>query len=515
MTQTTLEHPAKTEPSPPFPGLIAVFARWSNQFDQLLARDRVWGGAVVAVLVLQLTLIFTHRPCRDEWQSLQLALQSPTLIQLFDNLHYEGHPPLWYMILRATAAVVPIYWVLPSVAAVLAVITQLAILLRAPFIRADRFLLSTGTFVLFEDFVVSRGMTLGVTCIILAMVLRQSRWKWLFLMIMPLCDFLFGVFSVLLIGCVWRDKRLWWPGLMGYAICGLIAAKSVMPAHDMVQAIPLQGFAHDLSNYGHFLSTLLIPFQTVGGNVQWNGEAPLNLAAIAGPIFVWFAYRETRANPFYLLLFMSFLLLTLVFSVAVYPLHIRHLTLIALLLVCIKWREVEDGMAVSAPFHAWLAVGSVCGLSVAALSFAVPFDTDAAAAQYIVDHKLTDKRWIAFPEYTAQGVMARTGMEFERPYDGCTHSFNRWNYRMAIKDAPHLATFLRGYIQQHGRSYLLSNRAMRFPSALLKPLAYVPAGYDGEKYFLYVVGADKPQRATRAPRCAPDRVPLTSQYRLR
>lgn len=112
----------------------AVAAAWNRRFeraDAWLAAPSRWWPLVLGVLALQVALILAHRPWVDEWQALEIAVQSPSLANLFHNIRYEGHPPLWYLLLRALAAPLPDpAWALPLAALVLALPIQAIILGR-------------------------------------------------------------------------------------------------------------------------------------------------------------------------------------------------------------------------------------------------------------------------------------------------------------------------------------------------------------------------------------------------
>jgi hypothetical protein len=43
----------------------------------------------------------------DKWQALLIAVQSPDIAELLENLRYEGHPPLWHLLLRGIASPLP------------------------------------------------------------------------------------------------------------------------------------------------------------------------------------------------------------------------------------------------------------------------------------------------------------------------------------------------------------------------------------------------------------------------
>lgn len=470
--------------------------------------DPIWFAAIGLLAVLQLSLIVTHRPWLDEWQALQIAVQSPSLSDLLTNLRYEGHPPLWYLILRGTASFLPIPWVLPSVAAAFALAGQAALLFASPFSRFDRLCIAFGEFVLFEYFTVSRSLTIGACALLLAMTLRRSRWAWLPIALLPMCDFLFGVLSCGLIALLRRDDRLWLPGLALWLISGAVAAWSVSPAPDMVTALAPHGAA-GLFYFIDRLGVLLVPVQTVSNVISWNGTLPFGIGIVAGPLFLWFSYRQLRHDLWHVALFGGFVLICLVFSLAVYPLQTRHLTLIALFLILLAWRSRRDGATGDLAFRAWLAIGALCGLATAAVNLARPFDTAELAARYIRQHGLTEKHWLVFPESRAQGVSAITGIEFHRIERQCMQSFVRWDRGPTITSYDALEASLRAVTRRYGRVYLLSDFRPRLPADLARPLATFPPGYDGQAYYLTLVGPHSPETSLRPPPCPPRRRRLT------
>lgn len=480
------------------------------RFDLILARadtalrqPGVWFASIAFVVVLQAVLIFSHHPWLDEWQALQIALQSPTPGALMRNLRYEGHPPLWYLALRLTAFVVPTYHVLPAVAAVCAAATQAVILTRAPFPRLLRLALSLHAFVLFEYLTLSRSMTLGVACAVAAVALRHSRWRWLPIALLPFCDFLFGVISVVLVTLAARDRTLWWPGVALWIVCASLSAWSVVPAPDMVQALKLEGLAFDLSQHFQRLGVLLVPWQTVDNAIQWNGIPPLRLGVVSGPLFVWFAWRQTRHDAVAAAAMVAVLALTTVFSVAVYPLHTRHLSLVALILILLKWHGADRGAVPDRWFAAWLLTGAACGLAVAAINLTRPFDTAHLAAEYIRRHDLQSKHWLVWPESRAQGISAMLGIEVERMERDCSVSFVRWNYTDSFTDWPDVEAELRRLVRLRGRSYLVSDNPIALPRDLAVPVAAIPAGYDGYAYYITLIGPNAADMHVAVPPCVP------------
>ena len=91
--------------------------------------------ALAALVALQITLILTHVAWRDELQAVMLAEHSPSLAALFANLHYEGHPALWYLLLRALSPLGSAPTTLKIVQLCVALAT---IALSGPALRSDR-----------------------------------------------------------------------------------------------------------------------------------------------------------------------------------------------------------------------------------------------------------------------------------------------------------------------------------------------------------------------------------------
>lgn len=493
-----------TEIALPAPGTIAA-GSWSAALDRVLARPACWAAAVLAVVAVQLTLTFGHRPWLDEYQALQIALQSPDLAGLLGNLRYEGHPPLFYLLLRGVAALVPVALVLPVTAAAFGFVTQATILVRAPFARAERLALATSAFVFFEYNTLSRSLTLGVALLLLAFAFRDRRAGWIALALLPMADFLFGVLSLVVLAIRWRERRWWWPGVAAWAAIGLLAAWTVRPAADMVPAFLPGDAAFELGAWLNNLSILLLPIQTLDGRLAWNGPLPFGLASLAGPLFVVFGLRTLRGDPFHLALWSGFLALTLAFSLFAYPLAIRHLSLLALLLILLVWRSREREDAIPRPVRWWFAALSACGLLSAGIALTRPFDTATEAAAEIRRLGLTQAHWIAFPDSRGQGVAALTGIAFQKLGRDCLQQFVRWNYRSPIRRGPQLERALQELAAGYGRLHLLTD----FPvdgavsHSVVRRLAHIPAGYDDQPFYLYVVRPDLPETTRRPAACVP------------
>jgi hypothetical protein len=485
---------------------------WFARADAVLAHDRVWLLAVALTLALQTLLTALHRPWLDEWQALQLAVQSPHVSDLMFSLRYEGHPPLWYLILRALAAWFPDpVYALPVAALLIAIPVQAAILFGAPFSRAERLMIALSEFVLFEYLTLSRSLTLGVAVMLaIALVWPRRRLVWLLIAILPLCDFLFGVVSVLFAALLWRERRVFGPFVVLWLVCGVFAAWSVRPMPDIVTALATRGLGQDIPAWLAKMGTLGLPLQWQSLQPGWNAPPP---GLLRGPALVGFmavACVELRNSRASLAAFGAFVVVLLVFSLAVYPLAIRHLSLAALLLIVLVWRLALQGGTRSVWWRAWLLVLALCGLFTATIALIEPFDTAPEAAAMIERMGLRDKTWVPFPQSAGQDIAALDSIVFERLSQHCSEDFVRWN--VADDHAIHTFADLRARlvrkVQADGRFYLLTTYDLAEDQPLVHRIAAVPPGYDRENYYLFMIGENRPEARPHALLCNGRHPPL-------
>jgi hypothetical protein len=483
-------------------------ARLLRQWDAALHAGGSWPIAVAALAVLQLTLIFTHEPWLDEYQAVQIAVQAPDIPTLLHWLRYEGHPPLWYFLLRGLAYLMDPLWALPAAAALCALVTQGCILFASPFQRIERLLIASSHFVLFEHLTVSRSLSLGAAALFAAMAVWRSRALWIAIAILPLCDFLFGAMSLALVALKFRERAIWWPGALLWLACGVLAAWSVIPAGDAFPALSARGPVVELAFWSRNMGNLLVPLQ--GHTLpQWNSSPFFLLAPWGWAAFILFAWVQTDRDRWHRAILMALIGLTFVFSMTVYRLSPRHLMLIALALILFTWRQRASDMRPRAGFQLWIMIAAACGLFTAIINLAGPFDRAPEVSRRIAQAGLQDEHWVVFPISAAQGVSARTGIDFEQFDRKCMQSFIRWNTPNRQITKQELIEYFRREVEEHGRGYLLSNvRFTDIPHDVLEPIMAVPAGYDGQPFYVYVIGRNAPKRSVELAPCVPGRRPF-------
>jgi hypothetical protein len=110
-------------------------------------------------IVLISVTLFRHEPWADEAQAWLLARDSNLFELLFTNLRYEGHPPLWYLILMIPSKILP-YRAISVISAIIAISGVCILLYRSSFPKIIRLLLPFSYFVFYQYGVIARSYVL-------------------------------------------------------------------------------------------------------------------------------------------------------------------------------------------------------------------------------------------------------------------------------------------------------------------------------------------------------------------
>ena len=469
--------------------------------------DAAWAACICAILALQALLIVRHEPFVDEWQALQIAVQSPDLTSLLANLRYEGHPPLWYVALRGLAALVGAHAALPAASLIFGVASQCLILLRAPFPRWLRLAIALGEPILFEYGTISRSYTLGVALTFWAMAAwDRKKVIWLPLGLLPMVDALFGVISLALLLLRYAERRLWWPGVAAWAAVSLLAAWTVIPAADFVPVYPAT--ASPLAGAQLFLlqsSIVMVPFQWSAGP-EWNSLPPHGWFLAFWIPFALLCFDQTRRRPWDRIALLGFVAVFLLLYAFSHTLANRHLMLIGILLIALQWRQSLRGDPIRRFFRIWVAIGAACGVATAAIALATPFDTERQVVKIIDRPDLRGEHWVSAPAQHAQGVSALSGILFEGIGTECMNDFVRWNAATDRGNRLDIEKWVEREAK-NGRFYLVSEFRLPPRSPAIQ-IAHVPPGYDGKPYYVYRVGSDTEPPRRALPRCVPGMIPL-------
>ena len=135
------------------------------------------GLLVLSFLCIGLLNILTHEMWRDELQAWLIAKDSVSIMNLFSNLRYEGHPALWHMCLyfisRFTAQPIAMQFFHLLLAA-----TTIYLFTRfSPFTKLQKILFAFGYFPLYEYATISRNYAMGVLFIFCFCTVFRTRTK--------------------------------------------------------------------------------------------------------------------------------------------------------------------------------------------------------------------------------------------------------------------------------------------------------------------------------------------------
>lgn len=191
----------------------------------------LWFAAVLVLAV-------HHQFWRDEVRALSLALSGSGLLEMVKAVHGEGHPLLWYLLLRIAYAVFGTKQVLPAVALLVATASATLLIWRSPFNLLTIALLLFGYMMLFEYSVMARnyGISMLIMFTIATLYGRYRRHGyWMGVLLFLLINS--NIHSVLiaaafllfwLLDLLQEDGIRWTPALGWVAINCCIAALGVI-----------------------------------------------------------------------------------------------------------------------------------------------------------------------------------------------------------------------------------------------------------------------------------------------
>lgn len=297
-----------------------------------------------------------HVVWRDEVRALTFALHGDSTAAMLRNLHGEGHPALWYLMLRGAHALWPHPQVLLIVAFAVGAAASLLFALRAPFGWPLLAIGLFGRFALYEYTVMARNY--GISMLILYALAwlyprhRDKGWVAGFLLLL-LCNTNFP--SVILAGAFllfWaidlhceapgRWDRRWAALAIGAALAAigviLCAAEVYVPLEDAtsVAAIKHGNPIGALLTGGRYFSALL-PQEIEGGAIL------IMPAVLFGLLWQW------RGNPGAWIAGAAATIGLLCVFAFLYPGSYRHQALLIAFFLTIAWLRADGHGGIRAP----------------------------------------------------------------------------------------------------------------------------------------------------------------------
>jgi hypothetical protein len=151
---------------------------------------RVRLGMFVLWLALIAWFVSGHTFWRDEVRALSLALSGSNMIEMLRAIHGEGHPAIWYLILRSAHDIFPAREVLPAAAAAIGIATMAVFTRYSPFRTIIVAIVLFSFWAGFEYVVVARnyGIAALVMFVIAALYPRIRKTLWFGVLLLLLCN---------------------------------------------------------------------------------------------------------------------------------------------------------------------------------------------------------------------------------------------------------------------------------------------------------------------------------------
>ena len=202
------------------------------------SRDRLIAYAIFTGWLLVVTCAtWNHAVWRDEVRALSKALEGDTVFAMLSSLRAEGHPAVWYLLVRGAYTLVGKPYVLQIVALLVAASSTLLLLSYAPFSWWLKALLLAGNTFLFEYSVMARNYGISMLLLfVLAIAYPRNRDRGILLGVLLFLLANCNAHSILLVGgflLLWftdivaGDRKVW---PRAFRILALNAAIAILGA---------------------------------------------------------------------------------------------------------------------------------------------------------------------------------------------------------------------------------------------------------------------------------------------
>ncbi|WP_126401189.1 hypothetical protein [Blastochloris tepida] len=152
--------------------VVRVAAKRKAEMLRSMLLERLSSRAALVVLLVWVcavgALAFGHVMWRDEVRALSIALSGQNAVEMLSNLRGEGHPAVWYLMLRSAYDVFGRVEVLPVLSLLVAAISVAILLFRSPFPPLVLIFLVFSGFYLSEFSVTARNY--GISALILLVI---------------------------------------------------------------------------------------------------------------------------------------------------------------------------------------------------------------------------------------------------------------------------------------------------------------------------------------------------------
>jgi hypothetical protein len=387
-----------------------------------------------------------HTFWRDETQAWLIARDSPTILSLLHNLRYEGHPPLWHLLLFPLTRLSwnPEWMELPNL--LCAGVAAALVLFSLRMSIAVRVGIAFSYYLLFEYGVITRNYMIGVALLLAATVLatrRETSTPWAIPILLGLAA-LSSLPALILSLCLFGLNLAQNAGLIDiggnphpprtakastllassfFSLCALGSVLSIRPPSDTgvfleIPAFFSSGLREKLVRCGTDLVGAYLPVPEVTSQF-WNSSffhflSPALVALLGWGLLVAFAlYLKRPAARYFFLIGSVLLLLQLIVSWRAWMRNVGWLFIclvLALLLEHAKLGSIDTD-AERSTWRTWLLavilvsqVGS--GLFALAISLKYPFSNSRNVVDLLRSQHLDASPLVFERDYIGSSILA-------------------------------------------------------------------------------------------------------------
>lgn len=440
-------------------------------------------SVIITVVVSALTIIglYCHEPWFDEAQAYLLARDSSWHDVLMYWTHYEGHPPMWHILLKCAASLgLSFEAAIKSVNFIFVEAVVLLIQFRSPLSRAAKAVIPFSFFLLYQYSVISRPyMMLTCSCLLAAMCYKERHEKPLryCLALIFMCvvhsygiAFAGGIVVADMVGEAIRERSI-------KKMCtGIISNKKLLVCYVMLFAAAMTMIADIMPHSDTFaakqtvnpnyhslpvcylFSWLLIPsenlFTSFSSELMYMRQEvnPIGEVIAAGAIslLIWAAlFVICKKRRMVAELFIPYAFIAVLTSLHIMP---HHFGIFFMYMLFILWTasdkeqikiseftELAEKAGMSASFAKKIIIGAAAAFSVIniywdSLSFyreiKLPYDPAHAIAEWIKDKGLEEKKilttWSKSDIYMVNASSVAANAYFDRSI------FYNLNYDLAF-----------------------------------------------------------------------------------
>ena len=338
-------------------------------------KDLITGLIVLFLYTAGIIFISSfHELWFDETQAWLIA-RCASYKEMFTYIpHYEGHPPLWHLLLSVFAKNgAPVDFTLKAINIVFSVTAMALLIFRSPFPKIVRYLLPFSFFFFYQYGVLSRPYSMAMIAFFLMAMSYKNRnthpWRYIMSLVFLCLTSAFGIMIAGGLCIVWtfeiitelirsRKMKFFWKDMRFYSLCFILVIAAalivmIIPAEDCFYAgveidVPLIAKLKVLKCYEYIA---ILPFEcwsgVILGTMDLGDILVLEVVEVICGLIIWGGLSSFAAkNKKFFTFFIPYIFMTSFMAFKYVSVH--HLGLGALFHLFFFWiiAEQEGGIAV-------------------------------------------------------------------------------------------------------------------------------------------------------------------------